>query len=64
MDKITFVMACKEFFGVKPGQSLAQFAGELRDIPPADKAELAALLTPILGKEVTLAPPAPVVATA
>lgn len=36
----TFVVACKRFFGQKPGQSLAEFAGELRALAPQDKLDL------------------------
>ena len=36
----TFVVACKRFFGQKPGQTLKEFAGELRQLTPADRADL------------------------
>ena len=35
-----FASACKQFFGLKPNQTMAQFAAELRELTPADKLEL------------------------
>lgn len=39
-----FVLACKKFFNTKPGQSLVEFAGELKKLTPQDRLELAELL--------------------
>lgn len=36
----SFVQACKEFFGLLPGETLQQFAQELRALTPDDKAEM------------------------
>lgn len=37
---MTFMMACREFFGAKPGASLQEFAAEIRALTPEDKAQL------------------------
>lgn len=42
-QKVTFVVACKKFFGLHPGQTLAQFGEELKQLTAADRAELTAL---------------------
>ena len=44
---VTFVVACKQFFGLLPGQTLQQFAAELRQLTPGDKAELITLFAGI-----------------
>ena len=40
LKMMTFVQACKFFFGSLPGQSLMDFAQELRALTPNDKLEL------------------------
>lgn len=36
----TFMMACREFFGAKQGQSLQEFAAEIRALTPKDRNDL------------------------
>lgn len=55
MDKVSFIVGCKRFFGLKPEQTSAQFVAEVKALTPADRAELAPLLTLELGVEVTVA---------
>lgn len=38
---MTFIAACKTFFGFKEGQSLTDFGKEIRDLTPADREEIA-----------------------
>lgn len=38
MKSMSFVSAMKDYFGLKEGQSLNEFAQELRNLSPADKA--------------------------
>lgn len=49
MDKpdkpMSLVVACKHYFGFKPGQSMSEFMQEVRDLTDADKAEFKRLLT-------------------
>jgi len=40
MSTKSFTAACREFFGFKPGQTLAGFAEELRALTPKDKADI------------------------
>lgn len=40
MRVMTFMMACREFFGARPGTTLQDFAAEVRALTPQDKAEL------------------------
>lgn len=40
MEKVTFVVACKKFFGFKPGQTIAQFGEELKQLTSKDRADL------------------------
>ena len=42
-NPVTFVAACKNFFGMLPGQTLQEFAKELKALTPDDKAELIVL---------------------
>lgn len=42
MENVTFVVACKKFFGFRPGMVLADFAAELKALTPADVADLKA----------------------
>lgn len=42
MEKeMSFVAACKHYFGVLPGQTTLQFAAEVRALSDSDKAEIA-----------------------
>jgi hypothetical protein len=52
---IGFAVACKKFFGQKPGQDLQAFSRELKALTPKDKVELRSMLADALGEEVTLA---------
>lgn len=38
--KLTFLQACKDFFGLHDGQSPMQFAKEVKELTEADKAEI------------------------
>jgi hypothetical protein len=40
LEKVSFVNACRKFFGTLPGQQLKDFAGELRSLTPQDREEL------------------------
>jgi len=51
---MNFPSAAKRFFGLKPGETLQEFAAELKQLTPADKEELCVLLSKELGEEVTL----------
>lgn len=53
METISFATACKKFFGLREGQSLLQFAQEVRGLTPADRAEMAPMLGAALGCTVT-----------
>lgn len=44
---VTFVVACKQFFGLLPNQTLQEFAAELRKLTPDDKQELIKLFAEI-----------------
>ena len=39
-----FVVACYQFFGKLPGQTMSQFAEELKNLTPKDREELKPLL--------------------
>lgn len=47
-----FIVACKEFFGFAPGQSLMDFKNEIKELTQKDRDELAPLLSAALGKPV------------
>lgn len=40
--KVGFVKACRDFFGLKPGETLAEFAAELKALTDKDKQDLVA----------------------
>lgn len=40
--KLTFLQACKDFFGLKEGQTSMQFAQEVKALTEADRAEIKA----------------------
>lgn len=48
-----FIVACKEFFGFAPGQTLLEFKEEVAKLTPADRAELAPLISHQIGKPVS-----------
>lgn len=48
-----FIVACKEYFGFAPGQTLLGFKEEVAQLTPADRAEMAPLLSKLLGKPVS-----------
>jgi len=39
MKKMTFIAACRTFFGPRPGDGLADFVAEVRALGPEDRAE-------------------------
>ena len=39
-EPMGFVAACKDYFGFKPDQGLKQFAEEVKQLTPADRAEM------------------------
>lgn len=43
MQEMTPVQVLRTYFGQKPGQTIAEFARELKDFSPAEKAELVTL---------------------
>ena len=56
---MTFVAACRKFFGFKEGgykgkEGLASFVLEMAELTPEDRASLQPLLAKELGEEVTL----------
>lgn len=40
--EMNFVGACKDFFGVKEGQTAIQFLKEVKELTPEDRAEVQA----------------------
>jgi hypothetical protein len=51
-----FAAACLSFFGKKPGETLNEFAVELRKLTPQDKAEFKPALEAALGQSVEITP--------
>lgn len=49
---LSFVVAAKKFFGMRQGQTLADFSAELKLLTPDDRKELAAGLAAVLGQPV------------
>ena len=45
----SFAGACREFFGMHPGQKIAEFGAELKSLTHADKMELAEGMRPSTG---------------
>jgi len=43
MKSTTFIGACRQFFGLKPGQTLKDFADEIKTLTPQDKLDLIAM---------------------
>lgn len=56
MKKMGFVSFCKEYFGLKEGQTLTQFAQELKALTPKDKADLSAMAATV-GYEIAVEQP-------
>jgi uncharacterized protein YcgL (UPF0745 family) len=40
--QMSFMNACRHFFGQKPGQTLQQFGAEIKQLTEADRAEIKA----------------------
>ena len=40
MREMTFIAACRSFFGPKDGQSLLEFAKEVKELTPKDRADM------------------------
>lgn len=38
--KMSFMVACRDFFGMLPSQGLQDFAKELKALTPADRADI------------------------
>jgi hypothetical protein len=55
LKKLTFMAACRDFFGVREGQTAMDFGKELKELPPQDRAEIKEGLTK-LGYEIIAAP--------
>ena len=49
METISFMIGCRRFFGMKPEQKLAEFATEVKQLTPVDRAEMAPMLAEALG---------------
>lgn len=49
---MTFAMAIRKYFGKLPGQTMADFAAEIKAFTDEDRADLAPLLSIELGEEV------------
>lgn len=43
MKETTFVSACREYFGLKPGETLQEFLAEVKQLNEADRKELIGL---------------------
>lgn len=42
MKELSFMQACRDFFGMKSGQTTMQFAAECKELTPDDRKEIAA----------------------
>jgi len=49
---LPFALACKKYFGNKPGQGLKEFSEEVKELSQADREEMAPALAKLLGREV------------
>lgn len=56
--RMTFMAACRDFFGLKDGQSAMDFGKELKQLTEADRAEIKAGLVGF-GYEIVAAPGVP-----
>lgn len=43
METMTFISACRKFFGLKDGQKLQDFAAEMRELTAQDRLDLIAM---------------------
>lgn len=50
--QISFMSACVQFFGPKPGQKALQFGQEVKQLTPEDRKELKPMLEAELGLEI------------
>lgn len=53
MEKVSFMAACKNYFGLLPGQTNLDFGKEVKQLSQADRDELKPLLEKELGVEIT-----------
>lgn len=58
LKKLTFMSACKDFFGLKEGQTSIEFGKELKQLTTEDRAEIKAGLEQN-GYEIIAAPGVP-----
>ena len=56
--KLTFMAACRDFFGLKEGQTAMEFGKELKELSEKDRAEIKEGLSK-LGYEIVAAPGVP-----
>lgn len=56
--RLTFMASCRDFFGLKDGQTAMDFGKELKELTPDDRAEIKAGLEK-LGYEIIAAPGVP-----
>ena len=54
METVSFMIACRRFFGLQPDQKLQAFADEIRALTPKDREELRPLLAGELGVTVQM----------
>lgn len=43
MKELSFIGACREFFGYKPGDTLKEFSAEIKALTAKDREELTAM---------------------
>lgn len=48
----SFIVACKEYFGFHPEQSLQEFQAEVKQLTAEDRAEMAPMLAAQIGRPV------------
>ena len=58
IKKLTFMAACRDFFGLHQGQTAMEFGKELKQLTDADRAEIKEGLAK-LGYEIVAAPGTP-----
>jgi len=46
-DTMSFVVRCKNYFGLLPGKTIRDFSAELKALTPEDKAEFCSLFNAI-----------------
>jgi hypothetical protein len=52
MNEKTFMVACKEFFGFLPGQTLSDFSAEVKKLTEQDRKEMTPGLEQNLGVKI------------